>query len=186
MLFFFVDCDTDGEELLRISTKKKPASSVMALPSAKPLRGYLPSEKRDALLGTRAFSTCRVLQGALNPAWGGSDPQGPALSSAGLRKPNRRVSRLFFTHVEQSQPPPATEPSLAASVLTQVQLHPSSKQERWSPHSGEKKLPAMPDEQGWAATAHAEPALQRNEAGSFSSPPLPAQHLAEAPQKRTS
>lgn len=67
---------------------KKPALSVMALPSAKPIHGYLTLEKRDTFLGTRTFSTRRVFQGMLNPAWGGSDLQGPALLSAGLRKRN--------------------------------------------------------------------------------------------------
>lgn len=45
-------------------------------------------EKWDVFLGTRTFSTCRVFQSVLNPAWGGSDQQGPALLSPGLHKLN--------------------------------------------------------------------------------------------------
>jgi len=98
----------------------------MALPRAKPLHGYLTLEKRGAFLGTHTFSTHRVFQGTLNPALGGSDLQGPASSSAALRKLNEWVSRLFFTYVEPALP--ETEPSLAASVLTRVQMPLSSKQ----------------------------------------------------------
>lgn len=43
-----------------------------------------------------------------------------------------------------------------------------------------KKLPAMPDEQGCAATAHAEPALQLNKAGYLSSTASPAPRRSTA------
>lgn len=82
----------------------------MALPSAEPPHGYLTWETQDDFLVTHTFSTHHVFQ----PGVTVTCRDRPYC----LHKLNSLLLSLFFTYVE---------PSLAASVVTQVQMHLSSK-----------------------------------------------------------
>lgn len=75
MLFFFVDHDTDGEELLRSSAKKKkttkkPRRASWHFPVLNYSLATRLGKKRDVFLDTHTSSTRRALH---TPASGGTD-----------------------------------------------------------------------------------------------------------------
>lgn len=85
----------------------------MALPSAKPLHGYLAGERQDALWSTPKKTLCFLGQAesSLKFTGGGRDPLYSV--SAGLHKLSEWVPRSFFTSAEQlpSRTPASEQPA---------------------------------------------------------------------------